>query len=113
MNNMFTDERTSNTIHANLNESVIHGTHRLCDLIPIFMEVIKDTPEYDQLVLANVPPSMDLDDEYNEWWDSDDAFWLYVKLYDLLEGLAPEGYYFGTYPGNESDFGFWKSEDNE
>lgn len=110
---MFIDERTNNTIHANLEQSVSHGTHRLCDLIPRFLEVIKDTPEYDQLVLANVPPSMALDDEYNEWWDSDDAFWFYMELHDLLEDFAPEGYYFGTHPGDGSDFGFWKSEDNE
>lgn len=110
---MFIDERTNNTIHANLEQSVSHGTHRLCDLIPRFLEVIRDTPEYDQLVLANMPPSMALDDEYNEWWDSDDAFWFYMELHDLLEDMAPEGYFFGTHPGDGSDFGFWKSEDNE
>ena len=63
---MFTDERTNNTIHANLNESVSHGTHRYCDLIPRFLEVIKDTPEYDQLILANLPPSVALDDEHSK-----------------------------------------------
>lgn len=108
---MFIDERTQNTIHANLDESVIHGTHRYCDLIPRFLDVIKDTPEYEQILLANKPPSVALDNEYDEWWDSDEAFWFYMELHDLLEDFAPEGYYFGTHPRDGSDFGFWKCDD--
>lgn len=28
-------------------------------------------------------------------------------VFPLMEDLAPSGYYFGTHPGNSSDFGFW------
>lgn len=108
---MFTDEKTLNTINANLDETIIHGTYRYCDLIPAFLDVLKDTPEYTHLITANIPPSVELDDEYNDWWNSDEAFWFYMELHELLEGYAPEGYYFGSHPGDGSDFGFWKSEE--
>lgn len=50
---MFTDEKTLNVIHADLDCTVIHGTHRACDLVPAFLDVIKDTPEYQEIVMSN------------------------------------------------------------
>ena len=91
---MYIDEKTGTTLHANLDESVIYGTIRYCDLIPAFLDVIRDTPEYPQLLLANVPPSISLDDKDNEWWDSEDAFWFYMAVHDILESYAPEGLLF-------------------
>ena len=108
---MFIDEKTQNPINAELDQTIIHGTYRYCDLIPAFLEVLKDTPEYPQLIQANIPPSVTLDDEYNEWWNSDDAFWFYMELYKLLEEYAPEGYNFGSHPGDGSNFGFWKQDE--
>lgn len=105
---MFIDERTLNPIHADLDATVIHATLRRCDLIPAFMEVLKDTPEYEQMVLANIPPSYALEDEDSEWWESDDAMFLLEDLFDTLNGYAPEGYHFGSLEGDASDFGFWK-----
>jgi hypothetical protein len=32
---------------------------------------------------------------------------LMTDLITLLEGVAPQGCYFGSHPGNDSDFGFW------
>lgn len=29
-------------------------------------------------------------------------------IYDFLNEVAPEGYYFGCHPGNGSDIGFWE-----
>lgn len=103
---MFTDERTLNTINADLEVTVIHATHRNCDLIPAFLEVLKDTPEY--LQLAHIVPSSAMEDEYDSWWESDDAMFLVTDLFDTLDGYAPEGYYFGAIEGDGSDFGFWK-----
>ena len=42
---MFIDERTQNRIHAIPGESISHSTMRAQDLIPVFMDVIRDTPE--------------------------------------------------------------------
>ena len=51
---MFTDEKTLNTIHADVDASVSHGTMRPQDLIPRFMGVIRNTPEY--VHLMNIVP---------------------------------------------------------
>ena len=45
---MFIDERTQNRLHAVPGESISHGTMRTQDLIPAFLDVIRDTPEYVQ-----------------------------------------------------------------
>ena len=73
---MFTDERTLNVIHADLDCTVINGTLRACDLVPAFLDVIKDTPEYQQIMMSNAeylnviydPTAGDND----ERWESED-----------------------------------------
>ena len=95
-----------------INESLIHGTFRPQDLIPAFLDAVRDycSAEYEQLMVNPFPPIpayvMDEGDE-SEWWISDSANDLLVVLYQLLEDVAPEGCYFGSHPGNDSDFGFW------
>ena len=81
---MFIDERTQNRIHANPGESISHGTMRTQDLIPAFMDVILDTPEYVQVM--NAVPAHAMDDEAAEWWDSDEAAGLLESLFDTLDG---------------------------
>lgn len=103
---MFIDEKTKNVIHAGLDASVSHGTMRRQDLIPAFMEVLKETSEYVQLM--HLIPCHALEDENAEWWNSEDAICLLESLFDTLNDYAPEGYYFAAHPGDESDYGFWK-----
>lgn len=43
--------------------------------------------------------------------ESEKADYLNETLFDRLNAIAPAGCYFGAYPGNGSDFGFWKFED--
>lgn len=105
---MFIDEKTRNHIHANPGESISHGTMRTRDLIPAFMDVIRDTPEYVQVM--NAVPAHAMDDEDAEWWDSDEAAELLESLFDTLDGYSPEGYYFGAHPGNGSDYGYWETD---
>lgn len=109
--NMFIDEKTQNTIHATLDKSVAHGTLRYQDLIPAFMDVIRNTPEYVQLM--NQLPAYAKEDETSEWWENEDAMWLFTELLETLEQYAPEGYTFGTHPGDGSDYGYWKVDSSE
>lgn len=115
---MFIHEQSLIEIHANLDESVSHGTLRTCDLVPVFMDVIKDTPEYVQLMQSNnyglsVISDPCADDE-DERWDSEAmSYFLNENLFDTLNDYAPEGYYFSSHPGDGSDFGYWKIEENE
>ena len=113
---MFTDERTLNVIHADLDCTVIHGTHRACDLVPAFLDVIKDTPEYQQIMMSNaeylnvISDPTALDDD--ERWESEYmTYFLNEELFDVLDSYAPNGYYFGSHIGDGSDFGYWKCEE--
>ena len=113
---MFTDEKTLNVIHADLDCTVIHGTHRACDLVPAFLDVIKDTPEYLQITMSNAEylnviydPTASDDDE--RWESEGMTYFLNEELFDVLDSYAPDGYYFGSHIGDGSDFGYWKCDE--
>lgn len=84
--------------------SVSSGTMRPEDLIPAFVSVLEDlveNGEYAELIAkANAI----------EYYDSEDAGDILEELFDALNGAAPAYAYFGAYPGDGSDYGFWLSE---
>jgi len=113
---MFQDEKTLTQINANLEQSVCHATLRPQDLLPAFLDVITETPEYVQLViLSRIIPTGIIEsfgcDAEDPWWDSDECLGIMGELFDVLNNYAPEGYYFGSHPGDGSDFGYWKLEE--
>lgn len=112
---MFTDEKTLNVIHADLDCTVIHGTFRNCDLIPAFLDVIQDTPEYLQICVGNNSNLQVIFDpsatEWDERWETADCDAMRIELEDLCDMYAPDGYYFGAHIGDGSDFGYWKCEE--
>jgi len=57
--------------------------------------------------LNAIPAYVSDEGDDSEWWDSEDAHWYLEGLFDALNDLAPEGYYFGSHEGNGSDYGFW------
>lgn len=95
--------------------TLIHATFRPEDLIPAFLEGlyrIDPQAHCDLYHKAVVPMGVDplsLKDGHS-WWNSKSAQWLLEDLFDALNAVAPEGYYFGGHPGDGSDFGFWKVE---
>ena len=105
---MFTDERTQNRLHAVPGESISHSTMRTQDLIPAFMDVVRDTPEYVQVM--NAIPAHAMVDKEADRWNSDDAAGLLESLFNTLDSYSPKGYYFGAHPGDGSDYGFWKMD---
>ena len=100
-------------IHATIDETVIRATHRPQDLIPAFLEVIKDTAEYCQIIqhgsgLSSLSQALNSDDDEHEYWESDDcAYFLNEELWEVLNNYAPEGTIFGAHEGDGSDYGYW------
>jgi hypothetical protein len=91
--------------------SVISATLREQDLIPAFEGVLDIAGvEYDR------PASVDkllLGQPLSDEEMGDVGFYLNETLFDLLNGIAPKGTYFGSHPGDGADFGFWEQEDEE
>jgi hypothetical protein len=89
--------------------SVIAATLRGQDLIPAFEGVLDiagveyERPQSVDKLLLGQPLT---DNEQEEV-----SYYLNETLIDLLNEIAPEGTYFGSHPGDGSDFGFWESED--
>lgn len=98
-------------------ESIIHGTLRSCDLIPVFLDLLKSLrpAEYEALMFNPFPaiPAYAAQDDNSEWWEGEESYDLLSRLFDLLDEEAPEGYMFGAHEGNGSDFGFWRTYQDE
>ena len=101
----FIHEQSGQTIHAPLNASLSHATMRTQDLIPVFRSAIRETPEY--VAMLNSVPAHALEDDQADWWDSEEAHHQLEELFDILDGYAPDGFYFGAHPGDGADYGYW------
>lgn len=49
-----------------------------------------------------------LDDKTKSYLNEVNLNEIVQEIFDALNELSPEGYYFGAHPGNGSDFGFWE-----
>ena len=83
--------------------TVSDGTLRPEDLVPVFAD------EYVRLG-GNAGKVRSFYKHVKEY-HMDNLQWDLEELFDLLNGLAPEGYYFGAHEGDGADFGFWKTEE--
>ena len=101
--------------------TVSHGTLLNKDLIPVFLGHLREFDEDRYLALdAEVPSykgSFDDDralqlfaEEYDIFMYSSDAYDLLDTLMDELEKYCPPGTYFGTHPGDGSDYGVWPND---
>lgn len=89
--------------------TVSHATMRPEDLIPAFLEEAYS-------LHATDAEAKDLGDIRKRtkapgYYDTEDAVYDLEQLFDLLNEAAPAGYYFGSHPGDGSDYGFWQHED--
>lgn len=83
-------------------QTIIHGTMRCEDLYPAFRSLLL---LLDPEKASGYSESLDTIEEYD--WVAE-----VFSLTDDLDVLAPDGYYFGSHPGDGSDFGFWKLEES-
>jgi hypothetical protein len=86
--------------------SVSHGTMLTEDLLPCFLNVLKDMPgsaaTYDALIAEA---------EECEDYATEEAAEIVNDLMDALNEYAPPYGYFGAHPGDGSDYGFWLDEE--
>ncbi len=97
------------------NGTVIRDTLRYQDLLPEFVATaLEINPDKTLDRLTDTLPNMQalIYEEDNPWWESDAAVEAMDGVLDLLNEYAPEGMYFGAHPGDGSDFGFWRIDDN-
>lgn len=98
-------------------KSLSHATMRLQDLIPTFMDTLKRLWHNRWLDLICEYPSLrkavEEFDEKDPWFESEEATCLLNEdIFDALNECAPEGCYFGSHPGNGSDYGFWPVQES-
>ena len=97
--------------------SISHGTMRNEDVLPRIMSTLfKEDPQKAREIWQNNPEFLEaLCDKNcgidNPWWESEDATYIAEELFDTMNNYAPEGHYFGSHPGDGSDYGYWPNED--
>lgn len=107
--------------------TVINGTLKTSDLLAaFFQELERRDPDLAMKYYITEPERVLLEIALNSPYQED---WLETILYfegklgetcnrmldELicdLNRVAPKGYYFGSHPGNSSDFGYWEIEDD-
>lgn len=104
--------RKSSSVKQYLDSSISHGTHRTVDLVESFIDALVDLRHPKAKQYQKEAGAL-LEKVYEEGEEEEDAleqldYLLHEDLYDALDELAPNGYYFGAHPGDGSDFGFWK-----
>ena len=112
------DQKILIKIYAEPNQTVIRGTLRNCDLVPAFLSVIRDTPEYAQMCQTNEWDLRVMFDpgasESDPRWESESMmYFANERLIDVLNDYAPDGYYFGSHIGDGSDFAYWEIDDSD
>lgn len=69
---------------------------------------------YDEFAKTHSEMISAFENENDKYWKSEDSSYdLNDDLFNTMNGVAPEGHYFGSHPGDGSDFGFWKDEDED
>ena len=98
------------------NISISTATMRKEDLIPCFYEFVKENNQNyfdDSTILYNRIVTFTSDEGiWESYYDSEDSDYDLEELFDAMETLADDGYYFGSHPGDGANYGFWEIENN-
>lgn len=94
--------------------TVISGTMRDEDVIPALLAVL-DThaPERAIEIRGIYPNTIRELTAGNKAPGVTAVEMLRTDVWEAMEGIAPDGCYFGAHPGDGADFGFWESDDDD
>ena len=103
--------KKSEGVEALKDKVVSDGTLKPEDLIPKFLNALKHDETAHSKFLKDFPEVL----EIQSWDDVDDETksMLVDELTDALNGIAPDGYFFGASDGDGACFGFWKVDPDE
>ena len=104
---MITDEKTRNKLYADTGTTLFRLEDKPEAIFRI-MEIIRDTPEYMQLM--HLLPSYAEQDLQAGWWQGKEADHLLAELLHTLELYTPEGFILGPIIGRTYTFGYGNAE---
>lgn len=58
-----------------------------------------------------LPPG--ISEQWDDASDDDKAYILWEEAFNFLNNIAPRGCYFGSHPGDGSDYGFWECDEED
>lgn len=95
---------------------ISHGTLRSYDLFHAFRDALKCYAPRGYITKKRlgfffVPKAAKYDDKH-PFWDTEDASTLVNQMHDGLNDISPDGWWFGTHPGDDSSFGWWPTTDD-
>jgi hypothetical protein len=85
--------------------TVSEGTLRSQDLIPRFLDVLYANGGK---LRCELLPEIQEDPGHPFWSDYDEMAECVGDLFEAMQDIAPEGYYFGAHHGDGACFGFWE-----
>ena len=98
-----------------VSNGTLNNEHLVEVFTAFFMEVIH-AKQGKPLALKLNPQHMSKVEEINNAWAkaNEEEKNIYVlELFDVLDELAPDGFYFGAHEGSGSDFGYWRTEESQ
>lgn len=95
--------------------SICSGTMRNQDLTRVMLEYLRERRPavWVRVTTLDAPDKLQaaLNYQGHPWWATEEC-WDYVDytLWNAMDSIAPEGYYFGYHPGDGAGLGFWECE---
>lgn len=90
--------------------SISHATMRPEDLIPRFLSELEHMTGRSR-EHYNLCRGINARMGSGNYYSSEDPIYDLESLFDALNAYSPKGFYFGSHPGDGSDYGYWLSEE--
>lgn len=122
-------EQTKRTV--DFTGSASRNTMRVQDLVPKFLGVLAEyhpdawntiTDDIAEMINGRnascVHDSINYDefmsdDSYALWQSEEIGYILNEDIWDAMQEIAPDGFFFGAHPGDGADYGFWAIEEDD